>query len=320
MRKVLLYSGGMDSWLIDKLWKPDVKLFFHTGTANNEQEYQRVKNLKDVEIIEMPLAQFEQIDNNYYLPLRNLHFAVYAAHYGDIICLGATGSSTHKDKNETFACLSENVINYLLSEDSTRPNSNISIVMPYKNTSKTELLAKYLELDGSDIQRCYDETFSCYNPINNSPCMKCTSCQSKFIAFYNNGYIFSDDDIVRFTQGVLDNPYAKPDAKELAYRLVYKNNTICIDFDNTITTLSGYPITGELRDGCKDELLLLKRKGYRLVLYTSRVGSDFKEAVEFCKQHELPFDDYVSNKPLAKYYIDDKAIKFNEWKDIHKEV
>ena len=29
--KVLLYSGGMDSWLIDKLWKPDVKIFFDTG-------------------------------------------------------------------------------------------------------------------------------------------------------------------------------------------------------------------------------------------------------------------------------------------------
>lgn len=25
-KKVLLYSGGMDSWLIDKIWKPDVKL------------------------------------------------------------------------------------------------------------------------------------------------------------------------------------------------------------------------------------------------------------------------------------------------------
>lgn len=23
-KKVLLYSGGMDSWLIDKIWKPDV--------------------------------------------------------------------------------------------------------------------------------------------------------------------------------------------------------------------------------------------------------------------------------------------------------
>lgn len=26
-KKVLLYSGGMDSWLIDKIWKPDVKLY-----------------------------------------------------------------------------------------------------------------------------------------------------------------------------------------------------------------------------------------------------------------------------------------------------
>ena len=27
MKKVLLYSGGLDSWLIDKLWNPDFKLY-----------------------------------------------------------------------------------------------------------------------------------------------------------------------------------------------------------------------------------------------------------------------------------------------------
>ena len=29
MSKVLLYSGGTDSWLIDKLWKPDKKIYIN---------------------------------------------------------------------------------------------------------------------------------------------------------------------------------------------------------------------------------------------------------------------------------------------------
>ena len=155
MKKVLLYSGGMDSWLIDKLWKPDVKLFFDIGTPNNLKEKAMVLNRHDdnLKIVRLSLSQFEQPDNNFFLPLRNLHFVVYAAHYGDTICLGATGSSTHKDKNETFATLSENAINYLLSEDTTR-HTPVKVVMPYKDTTKTDLLAEYIR-QGGDIEKCY---------------------------------------------------------------------------------------------------------------------------------------------------------------------
>ena len=40
-KKVLLYSGGMDSWLIDKIWKPDIKLFIdiNTNSSNAELEH-----------------------------------------------------------------------------------------------------------------------------------------------------------------------------------------------------------------------------------------------------------------------------------------
>jgi len=38
MKKVLLYSGGMDSWLIDKLWKPNVKLYIDTGGSYSKDE------------------------------------------------------------------------------------------------------------------------------------------------------------------------------------------------------------------------------------------------------------------------------------------
>lgn len=309
-KKVLLYSGGMDSWLIDKLWKPDVKIFFNIGTANSNYELERVKKLDDVVIIDLPLKQFEQADNNYYLPLRNLHFITMAAHYGDVICLGATGSSTHKDKNDVFATLSENVINYLLSEDTTR-HTKVKIVLPFRGMSKTEILAKYLAM-GGDINKCYEETFSCYSPdAEGKPCMKCTSCLSKFTAFYNNGYQFDDDTTNRFIENVLANPNSKSDTLELAIKLKYGKKTICVDFDNTITTESGFPITGDLRDGCKETLYKWKYEGYRLVLFTARKGIDYINCINFCKQHDLPFDDYVGNKPFYKYMIDDKAISFD---------
>lgn len=310
MKKVQLYSGGMDSWIIDKLWKPDIKLFFDIGTKNNKQELKRVKNDPTVKIIKLPLAEFEEIDNNYYLPLRNLHFVLHAAHYGDVICLGATGSSTHKDKNDTFATLSENAINYLLSETK---RTGIKIVMPYKNVSKTDMLAMYLK-QGGDIEKCYKETFSCYNPDKNGhPCMNCTSCFSKFTAFYNNGYKFNNETTHRFAINVLKNKNAKPDSVNLANKILHAKR-ICIDFDNTITNDSVFPQTGSLRPGCKDFLSELKKQGYQVSLYTSRTGMDFENCKEYCKQLKLPIDEYISGKPLAQAYLDDKAINFNgDW-------
>lgn len=314
MRKVLLYSGGMDSWLIDKLWKPDKKIFFDIGTANSNFELVRVQEDKDVEILKLPLSRFEQAENNYFLPLRNLHFVVYAAHFGDTICLGATGSSTHRDKNEVFAKLTEDLVNYLLEEGNNKYYP-VKVVMPFRNMTKTEILAEYLR-NGGDIDRCYRETFSCYNPNNDgTPCMNCTSCLSKFTAFYNNGYKFDDETIEKFITGVLSNPGSKTDSLNLALKLKYGNKVICVDFDNTITTSSRAPITGELRTGCKEWLCKLKNSGYRIILFTARVGIDFYNCIELCNLWKLPIDEFIQ-KPYASAYIDDKAIKFNTWEEL----
>lgn len=183
MKKVLLYSGGMDSWLIDKLWKPDVKLHFDIGTKNNIEENKRMP--KDVEIVKLDLARYEDKERNYLLPLRNLFFVEMASYYGDIICLGATGSSTHYDKGEKFARMTEELVNYLYSE---AYDKKIKIVMPYANKTKTDMLKEYLQ-NGGDIQKAWDETFSCYNPDEDgNPCMKCPSCLKRIEAFRNNGY------------------------------------------------------------------------------------------------------------------------------------
>lgn len=320
MRKVLLYSGGMDSWLIDKLWKPDVKLFFNIGTHNSDRELERVRKRSDVEIIDLPLGQFEQVDNNYFLPLRNLHFVTYAAHYGDVICLGATGSSTHRDKNEVFTTLSENAINYLLSEVPSM--ATVEIVTPFKGKTKTEMLAQYL-MEGGDIEECYNATFSCYNPTpEGKPCMECSSCLSKFTAFYNNGYRFDKETEDKFIKNALDNSFSKDDSFRLAMKLKYGKKIVCIDFDNTLTEYSQFPETGKIRKVCKEVLDRLHKEGYFLVLYTSREGIDFKECIRICKENDLVFDHYA-HKMFAGYYVDDKAFKIEndgDWNKLLKEV
>ena len=221
MKKVLLYSMGMDSWLIDKLWKPDIKLFIRIGTRSNELEYKKLQELLKedkiegkVKILEYPLGIFEK--PNYYLPLRNLHFVVLAAHYGNLICLGSVKYSVHYDNTSEFANQCSNLLSSLISEEST---DLIKVTVPYENVSKTELLKMYLDT-GGDINEAYLNTISCYNPIDNHPCMNCVSCIDKFTAFYNNGYKFSTEEINKFILFVSNNyETQKKDVKELFSKL-----------------------------------------------------------------------------------------------------
>ena len=97
MKKVLLYSGGADSWLIDKLWKPDVKLYVNIHGEYNVAEMKRLP--ADVKVLDFPLlGQFEDPETHF-VPLRNLYFLMLATHYGDHICFGATrGDRNRNDK------------------------------------------------------------------------------------------------------------------------------------------------------------------------------------------------------------------------------
>ena len=189
--KVLLYSGGMDSWLIDKLWKPDFKLFVDIGTDSNKLEMKMLPS--DVLIEKVNLACHEIASQNYYLPLRNLFLVTFAAYYGNVICLGATDSSTHYDKSTKFTEDTGKLLTYLLSEK--LDNWNVRVVTPYYQESKYNLLVMYLNQGGS-IDKAFNETTSCYAPVNDEECWNCSSCFKKFIAFDRVGY--------KFPQNIID--------------------------------------------------------------------------------------------------------------------
>ena len=104
MKKVLLYSGGMDSWLIDKLWKPDIKLYIDIGGSYSKDEISKLS--KDVTLFWLPISNFEQA--NKFLPMRNLYFLMVASNFGDELCLGAVrGDWNLNDKNPRFIEMAE---------------------------------------------------------------------------------------------------------------------------------------------------------------------------------------------------------------------
>ena len=188
MKKVLLYSGGMDSWLIDKLWKPDVKIFIDNDIPYNKIEKSKLPD--DVKIIKFDMKDYELEENTHTIPLRNLIFICIASYYGNEICLGTVKGDEHYDNSMEFLNQTEVLLNSLYKEFEALGigKKEIKVVAPYKNYTKEELLKMFIE-NGGDIEKAYKETFSCYTPVNGEECGKCKPCIRKKEAFKANNYL-----------------------------------------------------------------------------------------------------------------------------------
>lgn len=195
MKKVLLYSGGMDSWLIDKLWEPDEKIYFNLNTEYSDLEISKLSD--DVKVIDFPyLKQFE-IPENGVIPLRNLYLVMLACNYTGFedveICLGATMGDRVHDKTLPFRDMCEQLLNYLYAPQNCLDElKHIKINFDYKNYSKSDLLYEYLERGGS-MEVALKESFSCHHPVGDEPCWMCKPCFRKWLAFKRYGCQFDEE-------------------------------------------------------------------------------------------------------------------------------
>ena len=187
MKKVLLYSGGMDSWLIDKLWKPDIKIYINIDGEYSKAEIARLP--KDVQVVDFNLLGNVELPNKY-IPMRNLYFLMIASHYGDEICLGATAGDGGKDKSLYFLENAEKIISDLWQDK--KIYKQIKINKDFVKLSKGELVKKYLE-NGGSLEEIKNNTFSCYTPCGDKECYNCYPCFRKFAILYALGADYSEE-------------------------------------------------------------------------------------------------------------------------------
>jgi len=113
--------------------------------------------------------------------------------------------------------------------------------------------------------------------------------------------------------------------------------TIIVDFDGTIC--EDLPVMSLTKIGppqpqVKEALKRLKDLGYFIRIHSCRTATYWKERSrekqiqlirKFLGKHEIPYDDIIidihMDKPLAKYYIDNKGIQYNNnWMEIVKQI
>lgn len=192
MKKVLLYSGGMDSWLISKLWKPDIKLYVDMKSSYSSEEVSKLPD--DVKVVSFPLGEWEKKDK--IIPLRNLYLCMVACNItGDEdvdICIGATAGDRVLDKSKEFVNKATELLSYLYSPQWWLPNGkSVKISIYYKDYTKEMLLKEFKE-SGGNLDEAFQKSFSCYNPTQGKECWHCKPCFRKFVAFSASGYKFDN--------------------------------------------------------------------------------------------------------------------------------
>lgn len=186
MTTVLLYSGGMDSFIADHLWQPDVRVYAALGHRYQQQELLTIHRSGVQVHVDDRLFLGDLELPNAIIPLRNLYLFAIGTHHGRTVGLGALATEVNADKSEAFRQQAQQVLATCYAESYWSDGEPPSLVYPLANHSKADAVAAYLKT-GGDGDRLVAHTRSCYDGHSRLPCGHCSACLKRHIALTLNG-------------------------------------------------------------------------------------------------------------------------------------
>ena len=213
-KSVLLFSGGMDSVIFNKLLNPDVLLYINSGAHYEKEEQKCLEKLIEKNYIDknklvilkdvVNLSQWERDDK--IVPNRNAILMMFSSLYGETLYLGSVSGDRSFDKDEIFYVRMEDLLNHMWEEQHWTEKRTFKIFSPYKDTTKTELVKEYIK-QGNNPESLFI-SFSCYDPKDGVACGHCKPCFRKWVSLINNEVTIPNNYF-------LNNPALAPWIKEV---------------------------------------------------------------------------------------------------------
>lgn len=191
MSEVLLFSGGLDSYIAWHLLGGPDALYMALGHRYERAELSAIYRLEsvtpDLSVIRenrLTLGDLERPDG--YIPLRNL-LLVCAAAVLEIdyrtIYIGALKGEASRDKSQRFLRDLSSMLTYLKQTD-------VRIVAPFQGMTKADLVGEFARRF-PDRVTLLSNTFSCYTykelRDDYQGCGQCNACFRRWVAMTLNG-------------------------------------------------------------------------------------------------------------------------------------
>lgn len=97
---------------------------------------------------------------------------------------------------------------------------------------------------------------------------------------------------------------------------------IIIDLDGTICT-EERQFSRSLAKPLPDAIESIKKlynEGHTIIIYSARTWMEFEMTTDWLKRHEVPYHQLIMGKPIGDVWIDDRALRFDTWKNITQEL
>lgn len=185
MTKVLLFSGGLDSYIAAQLWQPDLLLYCRLGHRYERHELAAIARTELHVVVDDRLRLGDLERDDAIIPLRNLYLLAIATHYGDTVGLGALAGEVNGDKSEPFRVQLQAVLNTCYGPSYWSDGAPVNVVYPVAGETKVTLIGRYLR-DGGSAKELVARTRTCYAPTE-LPCGWCSACVKRYIALSWHG-------------------------------------------------------------------------------------------------------------------------------------
>lgn len=191
MRKILLFSGGLDSVIANRYLYPDLCVHFELGTKYSIVESNTVYDFIAKKIINngvvlhnIDLSRYEEVDSN--IPLRNL-FLISGA-INEAVLMYPTESFFNvylivQQDEMSIPDRSENFFEMASSLFSLLSKKNINLYIPFDEMDKTDMVEWFLK-DNWSVDELF-MSYSCYRGMD-IECGDCNACFRKWVSFVNN--------------------------------------------------------------------------------------------------------------------------------------
>jgi 7-cyano-7-deazaguanine synthase in queuosine biosynthesis len=186
-RKVVLYSGGLDSYCLAYLEKPDICLYANVDSSYSDKELGCLLPPPGdaLLVVDSRLRLYDVERSDLIVPNRNTLLVMIAAMYGTRIFLGATAGDRSRDKDEEWARACEALLNHVYHYGQHwLPEGRVfAVELPGKMLSKAAIVREYLAAGGGVAQLL--ETVSCYDRLHRA-CGRCKACFRRWVALMAN--------------------------------------------------------------------------------------------------------------------------------------